>query len=173
MNKSHLVSCAACARHVRASESACPFCRAELPRSLREASAPRPPRMRLARAALMAVGAGAAAIATACGGNVGDGGSDAGGADHMVSSEPPYGAAPMEDGGDDSGDTLDAGMVGVLYGGVFPGDAAQPDATPSDASADASQGQDAGPPQDSGAQPPYGAPPPDPPPPPPSHDPGT
>jgi len=171
MNKSHLVSCAACARHVRASEAACPFCGAELPRSLREARPPRPPAMRLGRAALMAIGTGAATIATACGGNVGTSG-DAGGGG--MSTEPPYGATPMEDGGDEAGDAADAGMVGVLYGGVFPEDAqAKPDAT--SGMHDASDLPDtSGPYPDSSAEPPYGGPPPpDPPPPPPSHDPGS
>ena len=52
MSNNRLVPCAACARHVRASEAACPFCRAELPRSLRDAAPPRPPGMRLGRAGL-------------------------------------------------------------------------------------------------------------------------
>lgn len=49
----HLRPCGACSRHVRADESRCPFCEAEL-----EAAPPPPgsPVGRLGRAALMAVG---------------------------------------------------------------------------------------------------------------------
>src|ERR1700733_11424777 len=60
MSRSHLAACPCCARHVRVSESACPFCRS----ALRDAfpatptREPREPRARLTRAALFALGAG-------------------------------------------------------------------------------------------------------------------
>ena len=53
---SHLAPCPACNRHVDAGESACPFCAAALPVSLRAQQLPATPR-RLSRAALLAAGA--------------------------------------------------------------------------------------------------------------------
>ncbi len=61
---SHLIACPGCARHLRVSESACPFCSAPLDADLRARPAPRPPAMRLSRAALFALGTGAAALAS-------------------------------------------------------------------------------------------------------------
>ena len=54
---SNFVPCPACNRHVLSAETACPFCTAALPESLRlQTPAPRPPG-RLSRAALLAAGA--------------------------------------------------------------------------------------------------------------------
>ena len=50
----HLVSCSGCARHVRATESICPFCGETLPLSLRSGAAPRWPTKRIGRAATFA-----------------------------------------------------------------------------------------------------------------------
>jgi len=64
----HLVPCPSCARHVRQSEAACPFCATEL--SLEQLSPPALPRTRLGRAATFAFGAslvGATSL-VACGG---------------------------------------------------------------------------------------------------------
>jgi hypothetical protein len=75
MTETRLRPCPACARHVRASEDACPFCRASVSASLRALPAPEPPRRRLSRAALLAFSAGAAGMTAACGGrasNTGD-----------------------------------------------------------------------------------------------------
>jgi hypothetical protein len=66
MTKTHLVACPSCSRHVRVSESACPFCGGGLPASLRDAPAPRAPRTRLTRAALFAFGTGGMALTPAC-----------------------------------------------------------------------------------------------------------
>jgi hypothetical protein len=64
-----LAACPGCARHVRVSEPACPFCRAELPSSFRKVRAPPSPVKRLSRAALYALRMGAlSATAAACGG---------------------------------------------------------------------------------------------------------
>ncbi len=142
MNKSHLVSCAGCARHVRASEAVCPFCRSELPQALRESLPRRPPPARLTRAALFAIGTGAATIATACGGNVESGGTSqpAYGGSQMVDGggmgEPAYGGGshPFDSGAGDS--AADTGTA-VLYGGIFPEDA-------SVGALDASTGDDGG-----------------------------
>ena len=59
-----LTPCTGCARHIRSSESECPFC--ATPLAAQAAAAPRAPRIgRLTRAAVFA---GAALIAPACGG---------------------------------------------------------------------------------------------------------
>jgi hypothetical protein len=70
MTDARLRPCATCARHVRVSEDACPFCRASVPASLRALPAPEPPRRRLSRAALLAFSAAAAGMTPACGGQV-------------------------------------------------------------------------------------------------------
>jgi hypothetical protein len=64
----HLVPCSGCLRHVRASESSCPFCGVALDHAA--VSEPVLPTKRLGRAALFAFGATLAAsiTGTACGG---------------------------------------------------------------------------------------------------------
>ena len=62
----HLLACPSCSRHVRSRETACPFCGVALSESFRATLPPTPPVVRLARAALVALGAGAAA-GTGCG----------------------------------------------------------------------------------------------------------
>ena len=52
---SHLVPCPECSRHVRVSESECPFC--ALPLDLAGTPEPRLPGVRLSRAATLAFGA--------------------------------------------------------------------------------------------------------------------
>jgi len=69
MTKSHLRACPACSRHVRVSEESCPFCGGGIPQALRDSPAPQPPRMRLTRAAIFALGAGTLAATPACGGS--------------------------------------------------------------------------------------------------------
>ncbi len=105
--KPHLVACPACARHVRVSETACPFCGSVLPDSLRESAPPAPPGVRLTRAALFALGTGTLAIAPGCSSDsVGTTpGTDA----STTVFAPPYGLAPIpdatsDDGGPTSGD---------------------------------------------------------------------
>jgi hypothetical protein len=66
MNKARLIACPSCSRHVRTSESACPFCKGELPASFASLPAPRPPSERLSRAALYAFGASSIGLAAAC-----------------------------------------------------------------------------------------------------------
>jgi hypothetical protein len=81
--------CPGCSRHVRASESACPFCGGELDAAFRSAPSPRAPVVgRLSRAALFAIGAGG--VVVACGSGSGSGG-DSG----VVTPAPPYGAFPI------------------------------------------------------------------------------
>ena len=101
---SQLVPCPSCARHVRSTESACPFCASARVPSL--AAAPRSPAKRLSRAALFALGASAAAVA-ACSGSVtpgpatGDSGAlDGNTPDGEQQTIPPYGIPPMDAGND-------------------------------------------------------------------------
>ena len=135
MTDARLLPCPACARHVRVSESTCPFCTAGLPSSLRSQPLPRSPGTRLSRAALYAFGASAGVLA-ACGGTtstLGDAGRD--GSDPI--GMPVYGG-PVADGGEDAFPTVDA-----AYGGP-----------PQDAGSDADASG-----QPDGIAPPYGAPP--------------
>jgi hypothetical protein len=61
-----LLACPACGRHVRVSESACPFCKSPLPPDFAEATLPRGPGARMSRAALLAFGATSLTLAAAC-----------------------------------------------------------------------------------------------------------
>jgi hypothetical protein len=65
---SQLIKCTACARHVRLTETSCPFCSAALDverrTALAQAFAARTPKRRLGRAALFAIGIGVIAPAT-------------------------------------------------------------------------------------------------------------
>ena len=79
-----LVPCSSCRRHVRASESSCPFCAAALPFDVRAETVSAGPRRRLGSLAVMAFRATALSAAmTTCGGKVeepaegGDASSDA------------------------------------------------------------------------------------------------
>jgi hypothetical protein len=56
MSQSHLAACPCCARHVRVSEAACPFCHSVHSDAFRTTPARQPPRQRLTRAALFALG---------------------------------------------------------------------------------------------------------------------
>ena len=134
-----LLPCPSCARHVRVSDDTCPFCATTLPP--RAAPALRIPAGRLGRAALFALGTGAASVA-ACGGSTStstydDAGSSSGssGSSGEVG-VPAYGlpALPV-DGGTDAPILVDA-----AYGGP-----------PHDAAADAEA--------DGSAAPAYGLPP--------------
>ena len=109
MTQARLLPCPSCTRHVRASETACPFCAAALVARVTSTPA-RSPNKRLSRAALFALGASAAAVA-ACSGSVtpgapaGDGGALDGSArdavaDDDVQAVPAYGIAPMDAGND-------------------------------------------------------------------------
>ncbi len=67
MSATHLVACRSCARHLRVSELRCPFCGSAMDVDVRARPAPRPPAMRLSRAALFALGTGGAVLPVACG----------------------------------------------------------------------------------------------------------
>ncbi len=125
----HLRSCLQCARHIRITENACPFCRAPVP-SARMTAPPRgTPALRLSRAAVLAtmtaVGtAGAVVESTACitasdfmaGGppQGRDEDIDAGdsGGEPIVTAGDAYGVAPLDTGAPD----VLVGMVGAAYG---------------------------------------------------------
>ncbi len=113
-----LSPCPACARHVRASETACPFCKAALPGTL-----PVIPGAsgRLTRAAAFAftttLATSAMATAASCGGETSG--------DEKGNFLPPYGIAPTPPPQDasrdaDAGDANDGDSGGVQahYGGV-------------------------------------------------------
>ncbi len=108
-----LIPCPACSRHVRATETACPFCATSLVSASLLSTAVSPPIIgeRLGRAALFAFGAAMATNAIGCGTAVApedaaqvapaDGGTDAP-ANPDSGFFPPYGTPPV-DGGHDSG----------------------------------------------------------------------
>jgi hypothetical protein len=140
MTKSHLRACAACARHVRVSEVACPFCGALLSEAFRASPAPLPPRARLSRAALFAFGTGAMALASACSS------SPAASDDAGLSNHPAYGGVfPSGDSGQLDSGQLDSGQTSLdaAYGGFMTEDAygGMPIDAGQDANADA--GEDA------------------------------
>ncbi len=64
----HLIACAACSRHVRALEVACPFCATPIPAGVRAEPPHPPPAVRLGRAALYAFGVGAVTATAAVAG---------------------------------------------------------------------------------------------------------
>jgi hypothetical protein len=113
---SHLVTCPSCARHVRASESVCPFCATVVPEATRSTKPRRPPTERLNRSALYAFGVGGSlAVVAACGGATitgteGDSGTDDGG----VTMNSSYGTSTFAafDGGSDGGVTMNSTAYG-------------------------------------------------------------
>lgn len=139
--------CPSCSRHVRATETACPFCSAVLPPT---ASSP-PTRSlgRLGRAAIFAFGAATTTTAVACGDGTQPTPSDSG---SSIDSGPEV----VADGGSDapvSIDDFDAN-VAPLYGAPPP-DASEPvDAPASTPPGQVDSGTDAG-----GPAPLYGGPP--------------
>jgi hypothetical protein len=88
MSQSHLAACPWCARHVRVSESTCPFCRSTIGDAFHSAPVSHASRERLTRAAAFALGA---ALTPAC--------------SPSQSLQPPYGAVAViaEDGGNEGG----------------------------------------------------------------------
>src|SRR5678815_4197223 len=87
----HLVPCPACARHVRASSTACPFCDAALDDAFRTTPPRVIPQRRLARAATYALGAALAFSACGPSSSSGGGAGGGGGGGGIVM---PYGAPP-------------------------------------------------------------------------------
>lgn len=112
---SALAPCTSCARHVRRTESACPFCGATL--ALGAAPTPRVITERLGRAALFSVGAAIVASVPGCGNAVPAYGAPAVDTGPMAADAgqpgPLYGAPTVDAG-------HDAGQPATLYGGPFP-----------------------------------------------------
>ncbi len=147
-----LVPCPSCARHVRASESACPFCASALPTDLaRHAVPPATRRMNRAAAftfaATLAVSAGAIST-SACGGTVEQGPDDHGGGQAM------YGTARADDGGA----TIDDGGTAAMYGLAYVDSGAPEDAGQPTPAYGLPFPEDAGPPDDGGLVAAYGLP---------------
>lgn len=139
-----LIPCPGCARHLRATERACPFCDTVLPHDLRERAAPDTSR-RLSRAAAFAFGLGIAGCSSTAAGtdaavdvpvpsDRGSAGDSAVAPDTGVGTDvpsprdvtPPRDAnGPDDDGGGaaeygappfDAGGPSDAGAIAPLYG---------------------------------------------------------
>jgi hypothetical protein len=117
--------CPACKRHVTTDETVCPFCAAPLPDCSQKVKRT-PLKGRLSRAALLAVGAGAALISSSC----------AGSAYGLPTTG--SGGTSMSDGstnGDGSGGASGSGGAGgavALYGAPAPAASEQPAAAPAD-----------------------------------------
>jgi hypothetical protein len=102
MTKPHLRACVSCARHVRVSEVACPFCGSALGESFRAAPAPQAPAGRLTRAALFALGSATLALTQACSSSSTPAPSDDAGQTHGASDsglQPAYGGPGFGEGG--------------------------------------------------------------------------
>lgn len=180
----HLVPCPNCARHVRQTEAACPFCSVEL--ALQHLSPPALPRGRLGRAATFAFGAslvGATSL-IACGGesetgkpgsgganSAGAGGSNSAGAGGTSAGmfngiggnvAPPYGIPPLggyaPTYGAPPGGSDNIGNAGAGGGGGTAGGAGSAGSAASAGSA-GSAGANAGTAGSGGPTPVYGAPP--------------
>src|SRR5687767_7263790 len=112
----HLVPCPGCGRHVRVTESACPFCNVGL--SLANTPPPVLPTIRLGRAATFAFGAtllGATAI-VGCGGESEE--RDGGGKGASGSSSGGSSNGGSSSGGSSSGGSSNGGSAGTSAGGV-------------------------------------------------------
>ena len=122
MSRRHLVACASCARHVRVSESACPFCGAVLPEELRSRLAPLTSAARLSRAAVFALGTGAVSLGAACSTSEEQVDSVYGG---PPMADAAYGGPPQDSGADTARDAPEEAppLVDAAYGGP-PQDAA-------------------------------------------------
>lgn len=157
---SQLEPCPHCQRHVRTTETSCPFCGAEVAALMRSLP-PRPlPRTRLSRAALLAFGLGVAASSlSGCaedsddGRGRGDDSDDDDDGDDDASTRddggrvtPVYGAPvqPRDGGADASNSNLDAGRDGGKEAGVATDAAADARATDAAATDAADAGADAG-----------------------------
>ena len=119
MTQSHLSACPGCSRHVRVSESACPFCGATLSAAFRAAAAPAATPVGLGRAAVYALGATSLAVAAACSGSVPAPTADAGAGDAQDEAmNAAYGGPPpsAEDAGPGDAAAADMGSPAPLYG---------------------------------------------------------
>jgi hypothetical protein len=138
MSQSHLAACPCCARHVRVSESTCPFCRSALNEAFRATPAGQAPRGRLTRAALFALGTGVAMTPALPGCSSTSSGNEDCASDPSSQScgFPEYGAPCVE--GDTCGFATepDGASEAAVFGGGTPdaGDASASDAADASAS---------------------------------------
>jgi hypothetical protein len=147
----HLRPCPSCRRHLRTSDTACPFCAAPVPDELRAARPPRLPGQPMSRAALvMFTLLGAPACTDDDGAAPPPVDAREAGPDQAV-----YGAPPP-DGGADS---MDAGPDSKPDGGADTSDAATSDVADTGGTDQPVYG--APPPEMGGSDAAYGAPPPD------------
>lgn len=163
--KAHFAPCESCGRHIRVSESACPFCDATTSSSFRALAAPAAPGKRLSRAALFVFGAASATAVAGCSSSsdsstTPDGGGDAVADGTDTNNSAAYGLPPdtsfLDSGpGDTSVPFVDAAYGGPPDTGIF--DSARPDTT--DAGDGAAADGDATDATDGGAAPAYGLPP--------------
>jgi hypothetical protein len=119
MKKARLLACPACARHVRVSETGCPFCGSALPDEFGGAAAPRKPTARLSRAALYAFGATSLTLASVACGSSGNGTSD-GGDEQISAMDGPQGQDSASSGSSSesgSGSASESGSGGVSESG--------------------------------------------------------
>ena len=122
------IPCSACARHVRGTDAACPFCGAAAPRP---APLPAAPRARLPRSALIAAGLAGSLAATDC--SVGP------------APQPAYGGTSVVTGDDENPrDMADAQVGEADAGAADSGAMSTGDGAPADAAADAEDVADAG-----------------------------
>ena len=157
---SQLEPCPHCARHVRTTETSCPFCSAEIAAAMRAVQPRQLPRTRLSRAALLAFGLGVAASSlTGCADDSDDGsgrGDDSDGDDDDDDDDastrddggrvtPVYGAPvqPRDAGADSSSSNLDAGRDAGEDAGTA-ADAAGSDARAADAGSSGDAAADGG-----------------------------
>ncbi len=114
-----LEPCPTCQRHVRISESACPFCGGDVREAFSTLTPRAAPRTRLGRAALFAFGITAAASAIpGCGDDGDDEGDKTSDAGQNGSED-----GGATDGGQAGGNNDDSGGVVALYGAAPPEDA--------------------------------------------------
>jgi hypothetical protein len=114
-----LLACKSCGRHVRITESACPFCESPLPPNLAKAIRPQAPGLHLSRAALYAFGATSLTLAAACSRAEGEKSSDA---SETVTVEAGHdqGVRSTTDAGGAEADQGDDGATVAMYGGPPP-----------------------------------------------------
>jgi hypothetical protein len=161
--KAHFAPCEGCGRHIRVSESACPFCDLATSSSFRARPAPAAPNKRLSRAALFVFGAASATAVAGCSSSsdsstTTDGGSDAVADANDTNNTAAYGLPAdtsfLDTGKGDSG----VPVVDAAYGGPpdTSFDSSHPDSADAPDASDAIDTTDA---IDGGPAPAYGLPP--------------
>lgn len=110
-----LEPCPHCKRHVRVTETACPFCAATIDQAMAQVRARILPSTRLGRAALFAFGVGASVAASSLEGCGGD--DDESAMMATIYGGPPRPVDAGKDAGADAGLDAGPGSQGAVYGG--------------------------------------------------------